>query len=76
MPSSTTYEISGHSQAECGRPRRSASQSTRRSASSPASSTRARTGKTSTGGRDGVTELDRYMRPYAVRWLTEQGVLG
>lgn len=26
--------------------------------------------------RDGVTELDAAMRPYAVQWLTEQGVLG
>jgi DNA polymerase III delta prime subunit len=26
--------------------------------------------------RDGVTEIDRYMRPYVIRWLTEQGVLG
>ena len=26
--------------------------------------------------RDGINELDRAMRPYLVRWLTEQGVLG
>ncbi len=26
--------------------------------------------------RDDVTELDRFMRPYVLRWLSEQGVLG